>query len=475
MNSLKAGSEPEKQAMAATWQECLRAGQQCLAAGRPGDAILALRLANRLQPGHGPIVLSLAIAWLRSGEADKALACFNEVLGLDPADLQAQHGRGLTLDALDQREGALAAFRAVTSNSRDAWASWQSIADITPHEDERTHAIDQAADALVRLCERGRPAARLFTSCAAALLDAHRGRAAITFIAGNASRFPDAASVHDCLARARYETGDFREAFRQKQCAVSRRIGHGPERPPAGFSPDAAAGALCGIGEILDAAGIPFFLAAGTLLGFYRAGRPLAHDRDVDIGILASHDGTADVARIIRDHSGLMLARRARPADRYFALTVKGMGVDIFLYEFAGDALHCGLGRLSGDVAWRFTPFRLKTASFKGATWNIPDNPERYLAETYGPGWQAPDEGFASVISSPALYQVDPYTRAYYAISRADKALNQGDSVKAAALLRQSPVPVALARPGDEVRLPAGQTDITAPWPEEHLDPGSRN
>ncbi|WP_299950286.1 tetratricopeptide repeat protein [Hyphomonas sp. BRH_c22] len=475
MNPRKAGSDPEKRAMAVTWQECLRAGQQCLAAGRPGDAILALRLANRLQPGRSPIVLSLAIAWLRTGEADKALACFNEVMGLDPADLQARHGRGLALDALDQREEALAAFRAVTSNSRDAWASWQSIADITPHEDERIHAIDQAADALVRLCERGQPAARLFTSCAAALLDAHRGRAAIAFIAGNASRFPDAATVHDCLARARYETGDFREAFRQKQCAVSRRRGPGPERLPAGFSPDTAAGALCSIGEILDAAGVPFFLAAGTLLGFYRAGQPLAHDRDVDIGILASQDGAADVARIIRDHSGLVLARRARPADRYFALTVKGIGVDIFLYELSGDALHCGLGRLTGDVAWRFTPFRLKTASFKGATWNIPDNPERYLAETYGPGWQTPDEGFASVISSPALFQVDPYTRAYYALSRADKALKQGDSEKAAALLRQSPVPISLACPGDDGPLPAAQVDLADRWLDESQEPGSAN
>ncbi|WP_430401953.1 tetratricopeptide repeat protein [Hyphomonas sp.] len=475
MKARTAESDAERQALAATWQACLQAGQRCLAAGRPDDAIPHLRLANYLQPGHVPIVLTLAIAWLRAGHADKALACFDEGLCLDPAELQAQHGRGLALDALDEREEALAAFRAVTAASRDAWPSWQSIADITPDEAERIHAIDQAADALVRLCTSGQPAARLFTTCTAALLDAHRGRVAATFIADNASRFPDAATVHDCLARARYETGDFREAFRQKQGAVSQRGGQEPERPPARFSPDAAVGALRGIGEILDAAGIPFFLAAGTLLGFYRSGQPLPYDRDVDIGILAGPDQLIDIARTIRDHSGLMLARRARPGDRYFALTFKGIGVDTFLYEPSGDALHCRLGRLAGDVAWRFTPFRLKTASFNGATWPIPDNPERYLAETYGPGWQKPDQGFASVISSPALYQVDPYTRAYYAISRADKALRQGDSVKAGALLRQSPVRVALARPGDEGRLPAGQADITAPWGEEHLDPGSRN
>ncbi|WP_373008585.1 hypothetical protein [Hyphomonas sp.] len=475
MNPRTAGSDQERPAMAATWQECLRAGQQCLAAGRPGDAIPSLRLANRLQPGRIPIVLSLATAWLRAGQADMALACFNEVLGLDPTELQAQHGRGLALDALDKRDEALAAFRAVTSASRDAWASWQSIADITPVEDERIHAIEQAADALVRLCSSGQPAARLFTSCAAALLDAHRASAAIAFITRYAARLPGVAKVHDCLARARYESGDFREALYHKQSAVSLRRGTECGHPLACFSTEGAVDALDCMAEILGAAGIPFFLAAGTLLGFYRSGQPLAHDRDVDIGILASPDGMEDVARIIREHPDLCLARRARPGDRYFALTLLGISVDIFIYEPKGGCLECGLGRANGDVAWRFTPFGLKAVNFKDRTCNIPDNPERYLAETYGPGWQTPDRGFASAISSPALFQVDPYTRAYYALSRADKALKRGDSKKAAALLRQSPVPVALARLGDDGPLPATQMDLADRCLEESQEPGSAN
>lgn len=39
----------------------------------------------------------------------------------------------------------------------------------------------------------------------------------------------------------------------------------------------------------------------------------------------------------------------------------------------------------------------------------MPTNAERYLEETYGLDWRKPDKGFASVISSPALYDVDPY------------------------------------------------------------------
>lgn len=473
MNPCISGSDRRRPVKAVTWQECLRAGRQCLAAGRPGDALPLLLAASRLRPDHVPVVLSLGAAWLRVGQAHKALDCFDKALLIDRADLQAQHGRALALEALGEREDALAALRAVTSASRDAWASWQSIGDITPREDERIHALDQAADALVRLCDRGQPAARLYPACAAALLDAHRGQAAIAFIAGNASRFTDAATVHDGLARAHYEMGDFREAFRHKQCAVSQGRRPRPHCLPARFSPDAAAGALSAMGEILNAAGVSFFLAAGTLLGFYRSGEPLAHDRDVDIGILASQEEAPDVAAIIRDHPGLALTRRARPSDRYFALTVKGIGIDIFLYEPGGGALHCGLGRLAGDVAWRFTPFGLKTAAFKGATWTVPDNCERYLGETYGPGWQTPDKGFASAVSSPALFDVDPCTRAYYALSRADKALRQGDSEKASALLRQSPVAIALTCPGGDGAAPSTPADMSNHRREENQEPGS--
>jgi len=277
------------------------------------------------------------------------------------------------------------------------------------------------------------------------LLDARRGHEAVEFIGRNTARFHDRSTAHDWLARASYETGDYREALRQKQYALSpgqHGLADGPSSPS--FSPDAAARALCGIGKILEAAGISWFLAAGTLLGFYRDGAPLAHDRDVDIGVLADAVGGPDLAGVIREHPALLLDRRARPGDRYFPLTFEGIAVDIFLYEPGDGALHCGLGRLVGDVAWRFTSFGLKAADFQGQTCNIPDDPDRYLDETYGYGWQMPDTGYASALSSPALCDVDPYVRAYYALARALKARLSGDEAKVRALLRQSPVRVGL-------------------------------
>ena len=428
--------------------------------------------ADRLRPGHKPILQGLAVAWLRAGHPAPALACFDQLLSITPQDWQAQHGRGLALHALQDRTAALAAFRAVVSRHPDAWRTWGSIADITPHEAERIQAVHGAADSLLRLCSTGEGEPRRHTDCANALLDAHRGREAIAFITSNVPRFKDAATAQESLARAYYELGDFREALRYKQRALSMGCPDVPAtRPQPRFSPDAAVGALSEIGKILNTAGITYFLAAGTLLGFHREGAPLAHDRDVDIGILANGFGSPDVARVIRDHPALILSRRARPGDRYFALTFQGIGVDTFLYEPGDSGLHCGLGRLAGDVAWRFTPFGLKEADYKGRIWTVPDLPERYLAETYGPDWRKPDEGFASALSSPALIETDPHVRALYALSRAYTCQLMGNEARARALLSQSPLPVALPPPAGEARTsPETSTEscFTTPGHGEH-------
>lgn len=452
-HSLPAGQYPR-----GSWQRYLRAGQKCLATGRSEAALPPLLAANRLHPGHAPVLQSLGAAFLRTGQPDLALAWFDQLLSLNPADGRALHGRGLALHALMDRPAALAAFRQSVACHPDAWQSWESLADITPDEDERIGAVQYAADARLRQCGSRQNRPRNFADCAKALLDARRGPEAVAFIRRNAARFEDEGAAHDQLARAFYETGHYRAALRHKQSALSLGQHDFSSRPaPLPFSPDAATRALGGIAEILDAARLRYFLAAGTLLGFHRSGAPLVHDRDIDVGVLADKGDGPDLARVIREHPGLLLDRRARPGDRYFSLTFQAIAVDIFLYEPCDGGLQCGLGRLAGDVAWRFTSFDIKAADFQGRTWTIPDDPERYLTETYGPRWRTPDTGFASVLSSPALFEVDPDVRAYYALSRAHTCRLLGDPAKARALLRQSPVHVDL--PGQHAAFPPTDND----------------
>lgn len=422
----------------------MTAGARLMAEGRALEAAEQYRAAREAAPEELASTLNLAAALQRSGASQAALSLYAELAKTHPAHAGAHHGRGLALHALGDYAGALGAFREAVRHDPNAWRSWGSVADTTPDEIERLNALQQKADALLRICEAPSDRPAPIHDCATALIDAHRFAEAAGFVARRAGDFLRPSTPHDLLARIAYYRGDFKEALAHKRQAL---LAIRPEDLPApaavpAFNPGAAIGALRDVCDILTGAGIRNFLAAGTLLGFVRSGGPLAHDRDVDIGVLQSDDAPPDIAGLLRTHQALLMPASARSGDRYFGFSHKGVAVDIFIHKHAGDHLLCGVSDTPGDVQWRFSAFDLVSGDFNGETWTIPDNPHRYLAESYGPGWRQPDTGFASAISSPSLYEVDPYARAYYSAARARKMLACRKIEKADALLRQSPVPL---------------------------------
>ncbi|KJS25292.1 MAG: hypothetical protein VR75_11675 [Hyphomonadaceae bacterium BRH_c29] len=423
----------------------MRAGLTLMNKGTPAEGLEFLRRAESLRPTHLSTLQAVATAFLRTGDAASALERFGKALAVEPACSAALHGKGLALHALGDRFGALTAFRAMAAQDPDAWKAWQSIADITDDEGERLVAIDQAAVILARLCAGPAAPAQLLPVCADSLVQAHRHEDAREFITLNAARFRTPADACNRLADAHYQAGAFREAFFHKARALDLLTPEDipPPRPAQLFDTVAAMLALEGISAILRARGIRFFLVAGTLLGLVRDGALLTSDRDVDIGVFRSRAGTPDIAGLVRTHPDLFLRRDARPGERYYAILYKGTGIDIFLHDTTDDGhVTCGVGDHPGDIQWRYDRFGLADAHLAGKAWQVPEDPSSYLRQTYGQGWQDPDPGFASAISSPALYQVDPYARAYYSVARARKALLTGDRDKARALLSQSPIPM---------------------------------
>ena len=432
----------------AGWTELMREGSRLMSDGQPEDAQVRFASAAKLRPGHVQTLALFGASLLRADKPEAALDVFAAILKLDPRHIAARHGKGLSLYHLGDRQAALATFRSAVRHCRQAWNSWRSIADLTPHEDERIAALQTTADALEGLCKIPSAPPRLYASCADALMHAHRFEDAARFVRANWSRFPDEGSAYDRLARASYRLGAFEQAFGHMTQALAAIA---PEDVPASpapriFSPDAARGALQHIRQILDAHHVPFFLAAGTLLGFVRTGAPLAHDRDVDIGVFQDEHGAPDIAGILRAHPSVLLAPSARPGDRYFSVRCRSVAVDIFLHARRTDAVRCGFSHDKGDIQWRFSPFTVTRACFDAMDWMLPSPAEQYLAQTYGEHWQSPDTGFASVVNSPALFEVNPFARAYYSVARARKCRLTGDHQKADALLARSPIPVRLGQ-----------------------------
>lgn len=430
------------------WAALMRQGHQLTSAGRYLDALAWFRSAATLRPSDLQTLAALGATSLRAGLPEASLDVFNGILRLDPAHGAAWHGKGVSLSHLGEREAALTAFRDAVRHDPTAWASWRSIADLTTNEDERLHAVQASAEALSHLCRNPAAPPRLHLKCVDALVHAHQFQKASDFIIKNWSRFPDESTAYDRLARTRYRLGDFRNAFTFMTEALGRippdKIPTSPAKAP--FSQNGALRALCEIGDVLEAHGVAFFLASGTLLGFVRNGGPLGHDRDVDIGICVEQPGVPDIAGILRAHPTILLPTSARPGDRYFAVRCQGIAVDIFLHDRSHGAVSFGFSHTPGDIQWRLAPFGLTSAKFHGRNWMLPDPAGQYLSGLYGVAWQSPDLGFASVISSPALFAVSPYARAYYSVARARKYRMTGHHAKANALLAQSPISLGADR-----------------------------
>jgi len=426
----------------------LHAGLTLIRAGEPAAALAPLGRFLAVRPDHTLARYALGAAQLRAGCPAAALTSFDRLLESKPHHEGAALGRGLALQALGDRETALNVFRTLTASNPLSWRAWNSVADLTPDEAERTVAINAAAEALACLCQdTDRPRWRL-DAAAEALMAARRPGDAAALFSGRAGRVSGAPIASLQLARALYRDGRFAEAYTE----ACRLLGALPEPAAAGrqphiFHPGAATRALIDILDILSEAGITAFLAAGTLLGFHRNAGPLAHDRDLDIGVIREASGGPDIAGVLRTRAALFLPRTARPGDRYFGIRHRGVAIDIFVHDADQRHVTFGVSDRPGDIQWRLPAFGLAQAGYGGRTWTVPAQVEGYLAALYGARWRTPDHIFASAVSSPALFGTGDHVRAYYAVMRARAALLAGDRRKAAGLLRQSPLPLPCSSP----------------------------
>lgn len=431
-----------------TWRSLMRAGTDHLQLGEFPAAARSFRQAARIRRDHTLTLHQLAGTLLRAGRPVSAGRVFARLTRLAPHLPAAWHGLGLALHARGDPQAALTAFRQAVRLAPEAWRSWQSIADITPVESERMDALAGACRslALLAVTPAGGPGHLLHH--ADALADLHAFRQVADLVQAGKADFPGLAALPERRARALYNLGLYRAAFEEMKAALAmtaRLPG-----PALSFDPAGAITVLAEVSAILAAAGLAPFAAAGTLLGLERQGSLLAHDRDVDIGVLQQGPARPDIAAVIRQHPALILERRARPGERYYALNHRGVAVDIFVYEPAGDHLLCGFSDRHGDIQWRFSAFTLREAAFAGRRIPVPSPPGRYLEQAYGPAWRVPDPGFASAIGSPGLYRTDPWARATCSAARARMARAAGNEPKAAALAAQSPIPFEAGNAGQE-------------------------
>lgn len=176
------------------------------------------------------------------------------------------------------------------------------------------------------------------------------------------------------------------------------------------FNPESAGQALVALQQLLDRSGHKAFLVSGTLLGYAREGRLLAHDKDIDVGVM-NWESQFDIVLALAESDQFAMNTRTMVGAQTYALVVlhipTGITIDIFLYHPEGDKLVTGVQSQFGYLQkFAFTPFGLEQVDFLGIKVYVPDDVDRNLTENFGEGWRTPDPGYLSHLESPSTVDV---------------------------------------------------------------------
>lgn len=147
----------------------------------------------------------------------------------------------------------------------------------------------------------------------------------------------------------------------------------------------------------LSGLGLRVFANSGTLLGLVREGALLAHDNDIDLGVLLNADSATKAAqewyalcaRLISDGIATHLSE-------WSGVTLKlqdigGYGLDLFPAWIDREDCLFVYPHTSGNLTRdQLLPFRRDPLTGFG----MPRDAEAMLASNYGEGWRVPDEGW---------------------------------------------------------------------------------
>lgn len=167
--------------------------------------------------------------------------------------------------------------------------------------------------------------------------------------------------------------------------------------------------ALADLLKTLGSVGHKPFLVSGTLLGFERGGGILAHDKDVDVGIIGQ-DAIPSIVATLLSSGRFTLRARYLLQEKIYSLPVwhtpTGVGIDIFIYHAVGDSLVTGVENEFGYLQkFKFSRFDVVPRRFGDLDVFVPSDVDRNLSENFG-NWREPDESYISHLQSPSVCEL---------------------------------------------------------------------
>ena len=171
------------------------------------------------------------------------------------------------------------------------------------------------------------------------------------------------------------------------------------------FDVKKASRALSDLTRMANEKGTPVFLVSGTLLGYVREGQLLAHDKDIDVGIVG-WENQYNLCMALQETGLFTVSTQHLKGKDTFYIPIKhndtGMWIDVFVYHPQGSHWVTGVDFFFGyRQTFAFTPFELQEIEFLGVKMQAPANAELNMTENYG-NWRVPDASYLSHLESPS-------------------------------------------------------------------------
>ena len=149
---------------------------------------------------------------------------------------------------------------------------------------------------------------------------------------------------------------------------------------------------LLEIKEVMDEAGVIFFLRQGTCLGAIRDNAFIPWDDDIDVGSIIGLHGLSEetvesVAQTLRER-GFLLRIERNDYSLYVPMIKESLRIDWSCYRVLDNAVFMYPGI---RIPVRFLT-DLKEIEFLGKRFLVPNPPEEYLEVKYGPDWRVPKQ-----------------------------------------------------------------------------------
>jgi len=126
---------------------------------------------------------------------------------------------------------------------------------------------------------------------------------------------------------------------------------------------------------------LEFWIENGTLLGYYRDGKFIDNDTDIDIGLFKITDDIVDKFK----EKGFEVYNIYGDKKTGLEYTFKrnGYKLDLFLFKKKSNGYYQYVWG-NHKYSYKFPKFKLERANFYGMEFNIPDNIEEHLTAQYG-------------------------------------------------------------------------------------------